>query len=301
MLYKIDLPFEEVSDLYFHAFERDVYSKRDVQDQSLLDIPRYKAIWRRLSGDSNNGTYHFLGMVSLRYRIFQNSSIFKAIETVLSDLFSKDGMIDLTIQDDSEDHGAVSIRQYIIRSSIASVGERSKLMFRVVVTNTFDATGAFRCYAGDIDSFCTNGRISGEYIIERVRHDKSLDLKKLSQFIIEAHTRYLNGVVMANRLHAFTVTGSQANELLCHLNDTDRFKDNIGTILLANIEYHGRNLWAVVSTATWWASTQDAGWAVPSTPASIAVAPTRRLNRQHNVATWMRKHVYPLIKEHTDE
>ena len=277
----------------FHAYEKHVYHYNP-DDFEHTPIDGFKSLWR-----SERGKEIFLGIVSNRYRVIQNWQLFSAIERVLVDIF---GSLDnVAIVDEWSDNGAVCLRQYIMHDSVKQldVNDRSRIAFRVIASNSFNGGKSATVLAGAIDFFCTNGMIIGEFDRLVTTHHTGLNIAKLTDFVRNAYDAFGRDFELNKKLLGISCTRKHAVRLLEKLNDTAKFKDNIGSALDDNIVHHGWNLWSVLSTATWWSSTREASWAVPNGEAASNNAPVRRLERQKEVRAWTKMHLAPLV--HTPE
>lgn len=290
----IGQPWEPDSEINFHAYKLPL----DMRTTKLGHIDSgFYVIVRSITRDDAPYPQIIGGPVTERYRIFQNREIFNCVEQVLGEVFGIDGHVTCSILDQLAWHGGASIRQYIITNSLIQVG-KSRLYFRVIIKNAFDTSTSFVALAGAIDGFCTNGSIFGEFVQVRQRHVKALNMEGFAEWLRAAYVQFGQEIKTIEQFQLNVVTHNEALELLDKLAPGNKkFKENICDTLVDNIEFHGRNLWAVISTATWWASTQEEGWAVPSAQASQLIAPVRTLDRQQQVRRWINAHVLPFIQE----
>ena len=294
--YKIGLPWEPDSEINFHAYKLPL-DMRTVKMGHI--VSGYYIIVRAITGENGQPYPQIIGEpVTERYRIFQNAEIFSTVEQVLGEVFGEGGYVTCSILDQLAWYGGASIRQYIFTNSMHQIG-KSRLYFRVIIKNGFDKSTSFVALAGAIDGFCTNGAIFGEFVQVRQRHVKALDMTGFSAWLKSAYEQFGKEITTVQQFQLHTITAQalpSVRRLLFNLApDNKRFQENIGSELMKNIEYHGHNMWAVVSTATWWASTQEEGWAVPSSEASQLVAPARTLDRQQSVRRWIANHVKPYM------
>lgn len=284
--HKIMLP---ESFLNFHAYEKHVYHY--VHDEfEHTPIKGFKSLWR-----NEQGRDLFLGIVSARYKVIQNYQLFDAIECALIELFGSLDNID--VKDEWTDKGAVCLRQYVVKSSVRQLDEhdRSRIAFRVIANNSFNGSKSATVLAGAIDFFCTNGTIIGEFDRLTSSHHTNLNSEKLIEFLRNAYAAFGRDFELNQKLLGTRCTRKHAVALLEKLEDTDKFKSNIGSALDDNIVHHGWNLWAVLSAATWWSSTQEQTWANPGGDAAVNNAPLRRLERQKQVKAWTKTHLAPHV------
>jgi hypothetical protein len=296
--YQVGQPWEPDSEINFHAYKLPL----DMRTTKLGHIDSgFYVIVRSVDRDGAPYPQIIGGPVTERYRIFQNREIFNCVEQILGEVFGSSGHVTCSIVDQLAWHGGASIRQYIITNSLIQVG-KSRLYFRVIIKNAFDTSTSFVALAGAIDGFCSNGRIFGEFVQVRQRHVKALNMEGFAEWLKGAYEQYGREIATIEQMQLNLVTHDQARELLLKLSpDNKKFAENIGAVLLDNIGYHGSNLWAVVSTATWWSSTQEEGWAVPSAQASQLVAPVRTLDRQQAVQRWTNAVVLPFMREKKEQ
>lgn len=279
------------SHLNFTAYTRPLLH-RDLNG-NVGNLDGFVSVWRRNRAFTDEEV--FLGVVSSRYKIHQNADIFAVVEQELTKRFDP---AQIQIKDEWTDHGAVCLRQYIILDKMVQLDGLSKIGFRVVVMNSFNGSKSCTLLAGAIDFFCTNGMISGEFDRLSSTHHARLNADKLSLFLNQAYLAFGKDTEIMKSAVGVSCTPDAGKDLLLKLNETDKFKDNIRTALLDNMYQRGDNLWAVISTATWWASVEGDNWAVPRSDAAMNNAPIRRIERQREVRTWMKKHINPLIITH---
>ena len=115
-----------------------------------------------------------LGVHSTDYTLTQNHDLLSIVEEQLIEYFDPYVLRDVEVQDSVQQHGAVCIRQYIFPRISASIttnsGHVSPIRFRAIVWNCFNGRHKAKIIFGDIDMFCANGLITGEYdMVEKKR------------------------------------------------------------------------------------------------------------------------------------
>lgn len=274
-------------DVNFVAYSKPLYHR----DEKLSShrINGYKGIWRE-----KNTREIMLGVVGSKYKIIQNYELFSCVEDTLRKIFGDN--YDVTVKDETVSDGASVLRQYVVKSTMRELDQfcRSNIAFRVIARNAFNGSASATVLAGAIDFFCTNGTILGEFDRLINAHSTNLNTDRLSEFIRNAYAEFGRDFEFNQKLLGTRCTRKHALRLLEKLADTEKFKDNIGKALDDNIVHHGWNLWAVQSTATWWSSTREAGWANPNGEAATNNAPLRRLERQKLVRAWAKTNLRPV-------
>lgn len=292
--YPVGKPFEPTGLLSFRAKSVPLYTREATEDGRMLMYQLANgmhAVQRVL----DTKPWPVIGFVSPRYKIHQNPDIFHQVERVLSQHFAIGNVVRCAVLDEWSFDGRFCVRQYVLRMPSDAVG-KSRMLFRIVVFNSFDKSRSFGMYGGSIDALCLNGRVSGAFLKMSVRHNTSIDPTELEEFMTKCIENY--GVELAEARHmlGYSVNRVHAEDLLHKLDTTENFRSMIMDEFTKNAYVHGMNLWAVVSTATWWATTRDEGWAVPK-HANNDRHVLRNLDRQLIVDRWIAKFISPKIAE----
>ena len=135
--------------------------------------------------DQETGDLSYLATVGNRYKVIPNGDI---LQTVHGQMISEFGPQYFNGDDDNAvkikvtlaKNGAHTFVEYTFPQLAVEIettnGHRTKLLYRQIYKNTFDGSSALTMYVGNIDFFCWNGQISGEYSLIRESHRGHLNI-----------------------------------------------------------------------------------------------------------------------------
>jgi len=168
--------FDNVAEAMFEVEEQSVHGRwgLEAEDKKMLIKQPYN---------------QYLSIVNKKYAVIQNKDILDPLHEQMVEVFGEESF------DGSEDsckinvslarNGAVTFVEYKfprIKESIETTnGFKTDLMFRAIMKNTFDASSAAILYIGNIDAFCTNGMILGNFDIMRKTHRGKFEIKNFTK------------------------------------------------------------------------------------------------------------------------
>ena len=248
---------------------------------------RWEGIYRTDNGEC-------LGVHKDTYTLVQNRDFFNGVEEKLMEYFEPDKLQNIVVKDTIGRGGAASIREYRfnkIKTYIQTERHSTSLLFRVIGWNCFDGSAKARIVFGNIDTFCTNGQITGEYQATSAKRSSRFEVKGFINRMEKGLTEYSHNMKMLQRYADTPTSLPYVTEFFDSLigKGTNNISERTSTRLTeqyVDVEAptRGSNLWAVVSTLTTYSSYADM---VPVRNTGTDHAGVTLLERQSKVNKWL--------------
>lgn len=275
--------------IFFYVGEEDCYFHSDSRPHF---IPNKKVL-------TNNGQY--MSVVNRQYRVVQNSEVLIPLQEQIVEFFDPMVASKVQIKDTIIKGGNVCWAEYTlptfndIGGGISTkTGHTTSFKLRFILKNTFDGHGSVLLYSGDIDSFCTNGMISGSYDITRRRHTKNFSVEGFHTAFKSSILKYHQQVIKYQQWADTMVSTVKVKQLLDKLTKTteERKRKNIlSDRLLAQFtqeaDVRGGNVFALSSALTAYASHNSQRFPLNKRGGELSL-----LKRQEKVGKWLSSDIF---------
>lgn len=249
----------------------------------------------RVSHETTEWSY--LSVVNNSYTVVKNEEILLPLQGQMIEYFDKSVLDEVKVKDIVSRNGAVCLSEYVFpkmkRTVETKTGHKTEVGLRFILKNSFDGSGSIVLYSGEIDFFCTNGRITGEYDITKRRHSRNFTVdgfmiafeKSLERFeeTCKLYQQYADSKL---------VNTQQVVELFDKLTGTDRsvekkrntlsLSDKLFNQYIDEVGERGNNVFSVMSALTHYASHDTGSFALRGNR-----DPARLIKRQEDVAGWL--------------
>lgn len=193
-----------------------------------------------------------LGIHSQDYTLVQNEELFQVVEEQIINAFDPSILDNIEVKDSVQKNGAVCIRQYIFpgksRVIKTNSGHESEIRFRAIAWNCFNGDHKVKIIFGDIDMFCSNGMISGEYSTVTGKRSKNFDLSKMKKPLEVAFSRFDDRIDQYQKWALMDVNVDHVDEFFDKIGGGKILSEQFKEDFRDEIATRGRNLWSVVST-----------------------------------------------------
>ena len=280
-------------DLFFETRMEPVYARVKDDTGYIVDPTLNRYVLGPRAGEFSavyrNDTDDCLGMHKEgSYTLVNNKPFFTGIEEKLTEYFTEDELHGVKIKDSISHSGSSCIREYRfnnIKHVIETKKHSTDVSFRVIGWNCFDGSTKATIVYGNIDSFCTNGLISGQ--------DEATSRKRTSGFFLDGFVQRMEKgleqyAVEMKKLQRYAetiISMRLAIEFFITLKTSDRNKERLQQRFAIEAATRGQNLWAVVSTLTNYASHTDGLFPVRDTGNSHEGVTL--MTRQAQVNKWL--------------
>ena len=280
----------EMRDLYSHESHPDLYGEFDTHRAGT-----YQGVFRT-DNDKCLGVFK-----DGSYTLVNNYQFYRGIEEQLINFFDPSVLDLCKIEDTSSWGGAVCIRQYLfpnLEREIVSDRHSTSLTFRVIGWNCFDGSSKCRLIFGNIDSFCSNGLISGDYDQSSKKRTSGFDLTNFVGQLEKGILKYENDVSRYQTYAETKVLTPYVSEFFETLSGmSERNAKRLQDQYLEEASIRGNNLWAVVSTLTNYASHTDGRFPVRNTGNDHHGVTS--YNRQSQVNKWLNSPQFVRLQNHS--
>jgi hypothetical protein len=289
---------QETTSLMFNTEMRDLYSNERHPDLYGEFITKrasdYQGVFRTDTDDC-------LGIFKENsYTLVQNDQFFSGIEDQLTDYFDPIVMDTMKVKDSASHHGAVSIREYHFPSlakTIETNRHKTSLNFRVIGWNCFDGSSRCKIIIGNIDTFCSNGLISGDYDTSSQKRTSGFDLRSFIGKVSTGLVRFDSDITKFQRYAESTVLTPYVNDFFNNLKGiSERNAERLQSQYMDEVSVRGNNLWAVVSTLTNYASHFDGRFPTRNTGNNHDGVTS--FNRQAQVGRWLNSDTFKTLERH---
>tara|TARA_R110000751_G_scaffold115016_1_gene214390 strand:+ start:576 stop:1514 length:939 start_codon:yes stop_codon:yes gene_type:complete len=245
----------------------------------------------------------YLSVVNSKYRVVMNEEILMPLQEQMINHFDPQVLVDVQIKDHITKGGAVCFAEYILPKISQPVetrtGHKTEIGLRYIMKNSHDGSSSVVMYSGDIDFFCTNGQINGQFDVARARHTKNFTIdgflrafdqsllnhsQAVQQYQVWADTQ-LNSSVKVKELFKKLVNPS------IDMEDTSKKSHGLGDRLFAQytdeIQTRGNNVFSLVSAMTHFASHDDERFGLTSVGDNGTL-----FKRQQTVNGWLKSKTF---------
>ena len=290
---------QENTDLMFNTEMRNLYcftdDKHEIGETITKKASDYQGVFRTDTDDC-------LGIFKENsYTLVQNDHFFSGIEDQLTDYFDPIVMDTLEVKDSASHQGAVSIREYHFPSlakTIETNRHKTSLNFRVIGWNCFDGSSRCKIIIGNIDTFCSNGLISGDYDTSSQKRTSGFDLKSFIGNVSKGLVRFNSDIEKYQRYAETTILTPYVNDFFNNLKGiSERNAERLQDQYKEEISIRGNNLWAVVSTLTNYASHFDGRFPTRNTGNNHDGVTS--FNRQAQVGRWLNSETFKTLERHS--
>lgn len=287
----IDALTYKTTDANFYVESKDVYY---MADEEFANIPNKKVLLRE-------DTEQYLATVGNKYTVIQNKDLLDSVHTNLREAFGKgitgfaNNEVDVKVS--TKNAGVKTYIEYSFPDMTESIettnGHKTTMRFRTIIENSFDSSGSVKLYTGNIDMYCTNGMIVGEYALIRQRHRGEIDIPSFADKLRVAMEQYTKNSVMYQKMAQTGLVGSpywmsdqtmQFIERIVYGEDEEKYPEkrklstHVWDLVWSEMLDRGDNVYSIMSALTSYAKNGINN--KPSTP-------TQRYQREQKVNKWM--------------
>jgi hypothetical protein len=223
----------------------------------------------------NDGSESYMSIVNCTYKVIKNGPVLDVILNSIKKFFAPtllEGMVVKTTLVGCGCSTLVEMRLPNIATTIeTSSGFVTHLYYRNILKNTFDGKGSLRLYTGNIDAFCTNGMISGEYTVLAESHRSIFNVDSFENLLETTCENYMS---VTDRVAAWAKRPVETPNVVDFFNTIIHGKDkepsgrsndlagNLVSQYQVEASTRGSNLFSVVSAMTHYASHGEGLFAV---------------------------------------
>lgn len=213
-----------------------------------------------------------VGIVGSDYKLVQHAEVFGKIEDALRQNIRPDLQQGVQVRRTTSYGGAFGKAEYVFPAfaDALKVSDRfpAKFGYRVVAWNSLDGSTAVGLLSGLIDFYCTNGMIAGSLIGRKLRkHTSGFNIAAFEEQITDGLTIAQEEVRWLEQLAAKPLDTDKAVAWLKAEGFSERKVEQLMAQTHRETRQRGRNLFALVSAMTYYASHGDdsAGFGIRNT------------------------------------
>ena len=235
-----------------------------------------------------------LGVHLDTYTHTPNTDFFHGIQDQLLEFFEPHQLGDVIVKDSVSYKGASTIREYQF-PSITHVIRTDKLassvMFRVIAWNCFNGSSKARIMYGSIDSFCTNGLVSGDYEANVGKRTSGFRLDGFLGRMTEGLQRFETDAQLIQGYAESKVILPYVEQFFEELGVTKQQSERLNEQFKREAYDRGLNLWSVISALTY-----DSSHRTLNTTKHDHEGVTR-IGDQRQVARWLKSNAWSHLCE----
>ena len=301
--YSKHLSFEATKEAAFQVrelpalYNRYGYGSFDDGGSIREQVPDKKVLCRV---DQDTGDLSYLSTVGDKYKVIPNADILQTIHAQMIEHFGTDyfnsGEDAVKIRVTLAKNGAQTFIEYVFPRLTVDIettsGHRTSLKYRQLYKNTFDGSSAFMLYVGNIDTFCWNGLISGQYSLLKETHRGLLNIGNFADKFKTTLDNYKETSRIYQRMAQAEVKHGVAGTIFDRMvygNDRNkwpeqtRLSDHLRSLYLNERETRGWNIYSMMSAMTSYAKNGIRSGSVKT----LGDQDAGRFAREQRVQRWM--------------
>ena len=145
-----------------------------------------------------------------------------------------------------------------VKTTVETVKHKTEIAFRMIAVHAIDGTASPATWFGGIDTFCTNGQITGDWDMVRKKNTSGFTVEN---FMRELRVAKTNFDLQGKRLQTWATTilaHVQVDELIQKIVKSERKSRKLYDLFLDERRMRGNNLFALYSAFTNYSSYADA-------------------------------------------
>ena len=174
-----------------------------------------------------------------------------------------------------------------VKTTVETVKHKTEIAFRMIAVHAIDGTASPATWFGGIDTFCTNGQITGDWDMVRKKNTSGFTVEN---FMRELRVAKTNFDLQGKRLQTWATTNLahvQVDELIQKIVKSERKSRKLYDLFLDERRMRGNNLFALYSAFTNYSSYADErnGFALRNTGNDTKAV--SMLAREQEVSKWV--------------
>lgn len=227
-----------------------------------------------------------LNIVGSGYKIVHNSELFAAIEDAMTNEMLPEHFVGMRVKDKVSGWGRMCFREYVFPAIKCRLQNLSDIGFRILVQNGYGGS-AMRIHSGAIDFYCTNGMIHGEFISTYRRHTSGIIVGNLSHTISQALLQFATQQDVWRKWDKTPVKLDDVAALFDKVSTSAKMREGLLDQYERESDARGKNVWAVYSTLTHYASHSDGRFTLRKSVEEADTVASTMLTRELNVTKWV--------------
>jgi len=145
-----------------------------------------------------------------------------------------------------------------VKTTVRTKKHETEIAFRMIAVHAIDGTASPATWFGGIDTFCTNGQITGDWDMVRKKNTSGFTVEN---FMRELRVAKTNFDLQGKRLQTWATTNLahvQVDELIQKIVKSERKSRKLHDLFLDERRMRGNNLFALYSAFTNYSSYADA-------------------------------------------
>jgi len=217
----------------------------------------------RMSGKNyvvNKNTDGVIGIVGNTYPHNPHPEYFKEVQNTIVENLSANDLVGADVRWKTGRWGAFALMDITlpnVRYSVTTKKHQTDVAQRIVALHGVDGLCSNQVYFGAIDSFCTNGQITGDWGRVRRKNTSNFSLEKFIQELNEAKTDFHEHGRMLQTWADRETDVLEVRDTLSAIMKSDRAVDKMANLYLAEASTRGHNVFALYSAMTNYATYAD--------------------------------------------
>jgi hypothetical protein len=291
------------SKIFFPVVLRDLFAEKKVYNHDTDTVELEKLPASRQVGVFRTDTDDHLGSHTSRdtYTLVDNHELIVMVEEKIREYFNYDVLDQVEILDHIAFNGSTCMREYRfprIKTTITTNRHQTEVIFRVIVVNNYDGKQKLKVIVGNIDTFCSNGIITGDYAITGKKRTSGLSLGNFGSILKQSFEHYMSSVRAYQGWAETTVDPHTVESFFNSLNIPERRAENLFWQFTEEASVRGLNLWSVVSAMTQYGSHDSERFGLRNTNSDHSSVSL--LKRQTDVTKWINSSNFKALRDGDD-
>ena len=232
----------------------------ELDDELLFDIGYEKTRLPSKKYVINKQTDTPIGIVGNSFNTTSHRQFIDGVEKVIKENRTPYELFDAKVKVSTAKDNAVIIADITlpnVKAFIETDRQKTTLNERIIALHGIDGSMSNQVYYGAIDTFCTNGQITGEY--DKVRR-KNTSRFNIDVFIDELQNAKQDFYAQSKRLQQWaniTLDGVNVDDIIKSIVKSDRKAAKMNALYQNEVSNRGKNVFALYSAFTNYASYAD--------------------------------------------
>jgi len=208
----------------------------------------------------NKNTDDIIGIVGKTYPHNPHPEYFKEVQNAIVENLSANDLVGADVRWRTGRWGAFAMMDLTlpnVRYTVTTKKHQTDVAQRIVALHGVDGLCSNQVYFGAIDSFCTNGNISGDWGTVRRKNTSNFSLEKFIKELNEAKTDFHEHGRMLQTWADRETNILDVQETLTTIMKSERAAEKMSKLYLAEANTRGHNVFALYSAMTNYATYAD--------------------------------------------
>ena len=208
----------------------------------------------------NNTTDEYLGVVGHSFTCASHPSFFDGVQEAMADTLEDSALTDVQVDWKTARNntwGMMDVKLPNVTRTISTDKHETMLVQRVIALHAIDGSCSNQVYYGAIDTFCTNGMITGDYDKVRRKNSSNFNMSRFIEELKSSTRNFYTQMDMFQQWASVSTSNVDMKSMLESLMDSDRKAEKMFSLYNKETSKRGKNVFSLYSAFTNYSSYAD--------------------------------------------